>query len=81
MKRLPALAALVGERAMLIVELADAIHAAGTDTPAPLPAGRPVDDDPAALLYTSGSTGKPKGVVVSHRNLVSGAFSVAAYQG
>ena len=81
LKRLPALAALVGERAMLIVELADAIHAAGTDTPAPLPAGRPVDDDPAALLYTSGSTGKPKGVVVSHRNLVSGAFSVAAYQG
>ncbi|VWD47432.1 acyl-CoA ligase (AMP-forming), exosortase A system-associated [Burkholderia contaminans] len=81
LKRLPALAALVGERAMLIEELADAIHAAGTDTPAPLPAGRPVDDDPAALLYTSGSTGKPKGVVVSHRNLVSGAFSVAAYQG
>ncbi|RDT01484.1 acyl-CoA ligase (AMP-forming), exosortase A system-associated, partial [Burkholderia contaminans] len=81
LKRLPALAALVGERAMLIEELADAIHAAGTDTPASPPAGRPVDDDPAALLYTSGSTGKPKGVVVSHRNLVSGAFSVAAYQG
>ena len=81
LKRLPALAALVGERAMLIEELADAIHAAGTDTPASPPAGRPVDDAPAALLYTSGSTGKPKGVVVSHRNLVSGAFSVAAYQG
>ncbi|AOJ40042.1 AMP-binding protein [Burkholderia lata] len=81
LKRLPALAALVDERAMLIEELADAIHAPGTDTPAPAPAGRPVDDDPAALLYTSGSTGKPKGVVVSHRNLVSGAFSVAAYQG
>ncbi|OXJ26372.1 acyl-CoA ligase (AMP-forming), exosortase A system-associated [Burkholderia sp. HI2714] len=81
LKRLPALAALVGERAMLIEELADAIHAPGADTPAPAPAGRPVDDDPAALLYTSGSTGKPKGVVVSHRNLVSGAFSVAAYQG
>ncbi|OXI15879.1 acyl-CoA ligase (AMP-forming), exosortase A system-associated [Burkholderia sp. AU15512] len=81
LKRLPALAALVGERAMLIEELADAIHAPGTDSPAPAPAGRPVDDDPAALLYTSGSTGKPKGVVVSHRNLVSGAFSVAAYQG
>ncbi|VWC81970.1 AMP-binding protein [Burkholderia lata] len=81
LKRLPALAALVGARAMLIEELADAINAAGTDTPEPALSGRPVDDDPAALLYTSGSTGKPKGVVVSHRNLVSGAYSVAAYQG
>ncbi|WP_423760482.1 acyl-CoA ligase (AMP-forming), exosortase A system-associated [Burkholderia sp. NLJ2] len=78
LKRLPALAALIGARVLLIEELADAIAAPG-DMPAP--AGRPVDDDPAALLYTSGSTGKPKGVVVSHRNLVSGAFSVAAYQG
>ncbi|MBK1823661.1 acyl-CoA ligase (AMP-forming), exosortase A system-associated [Burkholderia orbicola] len=84
LKRLPALAALVGARTLLIEELADAIDSPGTDTPASAaaaaPAGRPVDDDPAALLYTSGSTGKPKGVVVSHRNLVSGAFSVAAYQ-
>ncbi|WP_338641943.1 acyl-CoA ligase (AMP-forming), exosortase A system-associated [Burkholderia pyrrocinia] len=80
LKRLPALASLVGTRVLLIEELADAIAAPG-DMPAPAPAGRSVDDDPAALLYTSGSTGKPKGVVVSHRNLVSGAFSVAAYQG
>ncbi len=33
----------------------------------------------AALFYTSGSTGRPKGVMVSHRNLVSGACSVASY--
>jgi acyl-CoA ligase (AMP-forming) (exosortase A-associated) len=31
------------------------------------------------IFYTSGSTGKPKGVVVSHRNLVVGARSVAEY--
>jgi len=37
------------------------------------------DGDVAAILYTSGSTGKPKGVVLSHRNLVVGATSVAGY--
>lgn len=37
--------------------------------------------DMAAILYTSGSTGKPKGVVLSHRNLLAGAKSVASYLG
>jgi acyl-CoA ligase (AMP-forming) (exosortase A-associated) len=40
---------------------------------------RVIDTDMAAILYTSGSTGKPKGVVLSHRNLVAGAKSVASY--
>jgi len=40
---------------------------------------RRIDSDVAAILYTSGSTGKPKGVVLSHRNMVTGAHSVAAY--
>lgn len=39
----------------------------------------PIDSDMAAILYTSGSTGRPKGVVLSHRNLVAGAASVAGY--
>lgn len=38
-----------------------------------------LDTDLAALLYTSGSTGRPKGVMLSHRNLVVGARSVAEY--
>jgi len=42
-------------------------------------AHRCIDQDLAAILYTSGSTGKPKGVMLSHRNLVSGAHSVASY--
>jgi acyl-CoA ligase (AMP-forming) (exosortase A-associated) len=40
---------------------------------------RVIDADMAAILYTSGSTGKPKGVVLSHRNMVAGAESVAQY--
>jgi acyl-CoA ligase (AMP-forming) (exosortase A-associated) len=40
---------------------------------------RVIDTDMAAILYTSGSTGKPKGVVLSHKNMVTGAKSVAQY--
>ena len=42
---------------------------------------RTIDTDMAAILYTSGSTGRPKGVVLSHRNMVAGAKSVASYLG
>jgi acyl-CoA ligase (AMP-forming) (exosortase A-associated) len=54
--------------------------AAALQTPlAPLPAR--LETDVAAIFYTSGSTGRPKGVVLSHRNLVAGATSVAGYLG
>ncbi|MBK8962548.1 MAG: acyl-CoA ligase (AMP-forming), exosortase A system-associated [Candidatus Competibacter sp.] len=49
--------------------------AAGSD----LKPARVIDLDMAAILYTSGSTGKPKGVVLSHRNMLSGAYSVTRY--
>ena len=48
------------------------------DTPGP-GVRRRIDGDLAAILYTSGSTGRPKGVVLSHRNIVTGAASVASY--
>ncbi|WP_280153978.1 acyl-CoA ligase (AMP-forming), exosortase A system-associated [Piscinibacter sp. XHJ-5] len=57
-----------------------AVHswAAALDAP-PRPAHRVIDTDMLGILYTSGSTGKPKGVVLSHRNMVAGAKSVASY--
>ncbi len=50
------------------------VLAGGSRTP-----HRVIDTDMLAILYTSGSTGKPKGVVLSHRNMVAGARSVAQY--
>jgi acyl-CoA ligase (AMP-forming) (exosortase A-associated) len=46
-----------------------------------VPLHRAIDTDPVAILYTSGSTGRPKGVVLSHRNMMAGAKSVASYLG
>lgn len=45
----------------------------------PVPTSVAIDNDMVAIFYTSGSTGRPKGVVLSHRNMVSGAISVASY--
>lgn len=46
---------------------------------APRAGHRVIDNDMLSILYTSGSTGRPKGVVLSHRNMVAGAKSVASY--
>ncbi len=35
------------------------------------------EDDLFAIMYTSGTTGNPKGVMLSHRNMISGALSLA----
>lgn len=40
-----------------------------------------LDSELAMIMYTSGSTGKPKGVMLSHRNILTGARSVARYLG
>ncbi|MFO1412801.1 MAG: acyl-CoA ligase (AMP-forming), exosortase A system-associated [Burkholderiales bacterium] len=48
---------------------------------APVAGHRVIDVDLLAILYTSGSTGRPKGVMLSHRNMVAGAKSVASYLG
>ncbi|HSU62446.1 MAG TPA: acyl-CoA ligase (AMP-forming), exosortase A system-associated, partial [Burkholderiales bacterium] len=62
------------EGAIAVLSWEDALAAVGKPKP-----HRVIDTDMAAILYTSGSTGKPKGVVLSHRNMVAGARSVAQY--
>jgi acyl-CoA ligase (AMP-forming) (exosortase A-associated) len=73
--------------AVLVDELPDEAAVAGlalhsfasiVDSPAHA-VHRVIDTDIVAILYTSGSTGRPKGVVLSHRNMVAGAKSVASY--
>ena len=63
-----------GAGAPPIVSWEEALSQSGAAKP-----HRVIDSDMAAILYTSGSTGKPKGVVLSHRNMVAGAASVAQY--
>ena len=35
------------------------------------------EDDLFAIMYTSGTTGNPKGVMLTHRNMIAGALSLA----
>ena len=60
--------------------VADSVHEALERVPVNWPV-HALETDTAAIFYTSGSTGRPKGVVLSHRNLVAGATSVATYLG
>ncbi|MES2900216.1 MAG: acyl-CoA ligase (AMP-forming), exosortase A system-associated [Pseudomonadota bacterium] len=81
----PVLANLPALRTVLVAGAAELPRLAGLSVepweqpPGELAPHRVIDTDMAAILYTSGSTGKPKGVVLSHRNLVAGAVSVASY--
>ena len=91
-ERLALLAPLLGEcpdlRHVVLTEAAQpaalppgvALHDWAALLDAPRRTGhRVIDTDLCAILYTSGSTGRPKGVVLSHRNMVAGAKSVASY--
>lgn len=66
----------LGSQTQRVIDWSTYIQLAASDSPQPVTL---IDTDMAAILYTSGSTGKPKGVVLSHRNIIAGAESVAEY--
>ena len=70
---------LVGDKAAEAVDGLAVVRWSEGEAAPPAEPHRVIDQDMAAILYTSGSTGRPKGVVLSHRNLVAGAESVAQY--
>ena len=57
----------------------ESVTASRSSDPARLRFHQVIDEDMTSIFYTSGSTGKPKGVILSHKNMVAGAQSVAQY--
>jgi len=66
---------------VIVIDGAEATNWQALCATPPRSGHRVVDADMAGIFYTSGSTGRPKGVMVSHRNVVVGARSVASYLG
>jgi acyl-CoA ligase (AMP-forming) (exosortase A-associated) len=67
------------DEAPLLLNGLNMVHWSALLESPPVTGHRVIDTDVVSILYTSGSTGKPKGVVLSHRNMVAGAKSVASY--